>query len=218
VDYQEAKYIIDNFPRLMSEIERDTIKYHHFGYKIGKPEDSVTPQQYNQKKGIIFSKFEVKENDEIKNLIQNGYEQFVINIGNRIEKDSPEEYILNRCPNCKFIARTPYAKQCRKCKHDWHEEIRGEFQFETSFKIAGRPYFWIVGELLKGDLEKGYRLDLTNFQLNVIAEIKQIEFCLKSVNGVKKDLPSLGIKINEKEEDLVKEFLTKSAKTIMILK
>ena len=36
MDYQEAKYIIDNFPRLMSEIERDTIKYHHFGYKIGK--------------------------------------------------------------------------------------------------------------------------------------------------------------------------------------
>lgn len=218
MDYQEAKYIIDNFPRLMSEIERDTIKYHHFGYKIGKSEDSVTLQQYNQKKGIIFSKFGVKENDEIKNLIQNGYEQFVINIGNRIEKDSPEEYILNRCPNCKFIARTPYAKQCRKCKHDWHEEIGGEFQLETSFKIAGRPYFWIVGELLKGHLEKGYRLDLTNFQLNVVAEIKQIEFCLKSVDGVEKDLSSLGIKINEEEEDLVKEFLTKSAKTIMILK
>jgi len=218
VEYQEAKYIIDNFPRLMSEVEHDTIKCHHFGYKTEKSEDSVTPQQYNQKKGIIFSKFGVKENNEIKSLIRNGYEQFVINIGNRIEKDSPEEYILNRCPNCKFIARTPYAKQCRKCKHDWHEEIGGEFQFKTCFRIAGRPYFWIVGELVKGDLEKGYRLDLTNFQLNVIAEIKQIEFCLKSVNGVKKDLPSLGIKINEKEEDLVKKFLTKSAKTIMILK
>ena len=218
VKYQEAKYIIDHFPRLMSEIERDTIKYHHFGYKIGKPENYKSTQLYNQKKELVFSKFGVKENDEVKNLIQNGYEQFVINIGNRIEKDAFEEYTLNRCPNCKFIARTPYAKQCRKCSHNWHEEIGGEFQFDTCFRITGRPYLWIVGELLKGHLETGYRIDLTNFQINIIAEIKQIEFCLKSVNGVKKDLPSLGIKVNEKEEELIKRYLTKSAKMIMILK
>lgn len=91
MEYQEAKYIIDYFPRLLTEIEKDTIKYHQFGYTIGNPEND--------------------ESIESKNLIQNGYEQFVINIGKRIERDSPEEYNLNKCPNCEYLTRTPYAKQ-----------------------------------------------------------------------------------------------------------
>ena len=30
------------------------------------------------------------------------------------------ELKANRCPLCKRVARTPLAKQCRWCKHDWH--------------------------------------------------------------------------------------------------
>ena len=28
--------------------------------------------------------------------------------------------IVNRCPLCGRIARTPQARQCRWCRHDWH--------------------------------------------------------------------------------------------------
>ena len=51
--------------------------------------------------------------------------------------------------------------------------------------------------MIKGEVQIGTRIDLTNFQLNMVRDIKQIEFCLKSVEGVKKDLPSLGIEVNE---------------------
>jgi uncharacterized C2H2 Zn-finger protein len=27
---------------------------------------------------------------------------------------------VNRCPRCGEVAKTPKAKQCRFCKHDWH--------------------------------------------------------------------------------------------------
>lgn len=27
---------------------------------------------------------------------------------------------LNNCPKCGKTARTPKAKQCRFCRHDWH--------------------------------------------------------------------------------------------------
>jgi hypothetical protein len=30
------------------------------------------------------------------------------------------EIFINNCPNCKQLARTPKAKQCRHCGHDWH--------------------------------------------------------------------------------------------------
>ena len=30
------------------------------------------------------------------------------------------EHRINRCPMCNRIARTPLAKQCHWCRHDWH--------------------------------------------------------------------------------------------------
>ena len=30
------------------------------------------------------------------------------------------ELIVNRCPRCGRVARTPRARQCQWCKHDWH--------------------------------------------------------------------------------------------------
>jgi len=35
------------------------------------------------------------------------------------EKHKNEIY-LNNCPKCGKITRTPKAKQCRFCHHDWH--------------------------------------------------------------------------------------------------
>ena len=67
-------------------------------------------------------------------------------------------------------------------------------------------------------MQKGDKIDLTNFQLNIIAEIKQIEFSLKSINGIRKDYPSFGIEVNIEQEKLIRKYLTKSAKTIMVLK
>lgn len=28
--------------------------------------------------------------------------------------------VFNFCPECEALARTPQAKQCRHCGHDWH--------------------------------------------------------------------------------------------------
>lgn len=41
-------------------------------------------------------------------------------IAERIYNDHKTEAI-NLCPKCGSLARTPYAKQCRQCGHDWHE-------------------------------------------------------------------------------------------------
>ena len=31
-----------------------------------------------------------------------------------------DKVFLNNCPKCDKLARTPMAKQCRFCTHDWH--------------------------------------------------------------------------------------------------
>jgi len=39
----------------------------------------------------------------------------------RIIIEKHEDRIFwNRCPKCGKLARTPKAKQCRFCQHDWH--------------------------------------------------------------------------------------------------
>jgi len=202
----------------MTELERKALRQFSLSNKLGSPNKYEDKERFERRKEMFKEKFGYKENSELLKMFENGYESFAIKTAKRISEDSPKEFKLNKCPNCDFLTRTPYAKQCRKCSHNWHDEIGGEFQFDGTLKITGKPYLWIVGELLKGHVQKGDRIDLTNFQINLIAEIKQIEFCLKSVNGIKRDLPSLGIEVDKEEEELIKKYLTKSAKTIMILK
>lgn len=214
----EANYIINYFPRLMTEIERKAKRHFFFSMKLGKPEDYDDIGFFDKQKEFFEKRNGIAPDKKVLKLLENGYSEFVLETAQRIKNETPKEYRINRCPNCSFIAKTPYVKQCRKCGENWHSEIAGEFQFDTSFRITGRPFLWIVGELVKGHFQTGFRVDLTNFQLNIITEIKQIEFCLKSVNGIRKDYPSLGIEVNEKEQELIKKYLTKSAKTIMILK
>ncbi|MEO6811819.1 MAG: hypothetical protein ABI353_22145 [Isosphaeraceae bacterium] len=38
----------------------------------------------------------------------------------RILRDHGREIVVNRCPKCQCVARTPKAKQCFWCGHDWH--------------------------------------------------------------------------------------------------
>ncbi|MEN4762321.1 MULTISPECIES: hypothetical protein [unclassified Chryseobacterium] len=51
---------------------------------------------------------------------ENDYEEFEINIANRIIKESSQKIFFNNCPQCEKLARTPFAKQCKYCGHSWH--------------------------------------------------------------------------------------------------
>jgi hypothetical protein len=39
----------------------------------------------------------------------------------RLLAEHPGEVLINRCPKCGGVARTPQAKQCRFCHHSWRE-------------------------------------------------------------------------------------------------
>lgn len=46
-------------------------------------------------------------------------EKLNLAIAERLMKDHGNK-ILNTCPRCEKLARTPLAKQCRHCGFDWH--------------------------------------------------------------------------------------------------
>lgn len=52
-------------------------------------------------------------------LVALGREEAEKKIARRIYNDHHKQ-IINLCPSCNRLARTPTAKQCRHCGHDWH--------------------------------------------------------------------------------------------------
>ena len=56
-------------------------------------------------------------------LASGGFQAFVLRTGERMMRDHQEKIALNCCPQCGRLARTPTARQCRFCRHDWHNEI-----------------------------------------------------------------------------------------------
>lgn len=53
-------------------------------------------------------------------LLKDGIEEFEKKTALRILNEYPNHPLLNFCPECGKLARTPLAKQCRFCRHAWH--------------------------------------------------------------------------------------------------
>jgi hypothetical protein len=66
---------------------------------------------------------------EVLRLMTDGVDAFLLRVRDRILRDYPQQVVLNYCPKCGGLAKTPRAKQCRWCHHDWHaptlHELRG---------------------------------------------------------------------------------------------
>lgn len=39
----------------------------------------------------------------------------------RVMRDHADEVVVNRCPSCLRVVKTPLARQCLWCGHDWHD-------------------------------------------------------------------------------------------------
>jgi len=53
-------------------------------------------------------------------LARDGFSAFVVRTARRILEDHADQLVFNCCPRCGGVARTPTARQCRHCGHDWH--------------------------------------------------------------------------------------------------
>ncbi|SIT27048.1 hypothetical protein SAMN05421788_107122 [Filimonas lacunae] len=62
----------------------------------------------------------ISEDPVILEMIADGYQAFKKRTVNRVWAQYRVELSLNLCPVCGKIARTPQARQCRFCYHDWH--------------------------------------------------------------------------------------------------
>jgi len=178
----------------MTDDEKLALKYHMYTYKT---EDNPKMRKMMVDRGWII------EQPNIKEYLKDGYEEFELSIAKRIMKEAPEKVYLNNCPECNKLARTPYARQCRHCGNNWHDLTVAQFKLNNSFQLTSRQFF-LLGEIVKGEIKQGQFMDLTMLGLNKKPKIEAVEFALKRQDG--KVWEDVGLGTNElTEED--KEYL-----------
>jgi len=53
-------------------------------------------------------------------LLKRGESDFFFSVALRVLRDNRQEVVLNLCPKCLALCKTPRAKQCPKCYYRWH--------------------------------------------------------------------------------------------------
>jgi len=121
VDNEKAKYIINYFSHLLTSAERMAIKHTSSSYKLEhSTSDNINLTRIYREKGWLTS------DESVLDLLKDGYENFELNVANRILDQNPDKVFFNNCPECNMLARTPRAKQCRHCGHNWHNELTAD--------------------------------------------------------------------------------------------
>lgn len=110
MDKEISHYIIRYFSDLLTDHEKLALRYHMYADNV--KEDSAMRK-------MMIKRGWITQNEDAINLLQNGYEEFELEVAKRIMKEEPEKVFFNNCPVCHKLARTPYAKQCRYCGNSW---------------------------------------------------------------------------------------------------
>ena len=104
------EYIITYYTHLFTDKENVAYKYYNTIIKDEESEPYV--------KNTMLRHLGTNDSETLK-LLDNGYENFIKNVAKRILKEKSDDIVINNCPDCGKLARTPKAKQCRFCGFDW---------------------------------------------------------------------------------------------------
>jgi hypothetical protein len=120
MDTDEARYVFHNYGSLMRQQEQ--LAFNHLGGTMKATLGRSDVQAQTEVKGSSSHLRKLLSDDpEVLLLAHDGYDALVLRTGQRILDDNRDRIFLNYCPDCHKLARTPRAKQCRFCGHDWHE-------------------------------------------------------------------------------------------------
>ncbi|MBE9663305.1 hypothetical protein IRJ16_15560 [Mucilaginibacter myungsuensis] len=110
---EKAEYIFVHYSNLLSLTEKKALKHYHSTLKLEDQGNTPLRRMY-MKVGWLT------DDPIVLNYLSEGYIQFMLTCAERILTERPNDVLFNLCPICKKLARTPHAKQCRHCGHNWH--------------------------------------------------------------------------------------------------
>ena len=119
MDSHLARYIFLYCRQFMTQKEMLANRHLTGTVKVTGRTDAAAQQE--AKNGPTHLRTLLSEDPEILQLVRDGLNAFIVRTAQRIMAAHSNELRINRCPECGNVARTPKARQCRFCRHDWHE-------------------------------------------------------------------------------------------------
>ena len=110
---EQVRYIMVYFSQFLTEKESIAVRHYTSTLKLADNHNPNFKKAY-ERNGWLTS------DQAALDLLKNGYDSFSLKTANRIVADNGDTAIFNNCPKCGKLARTPTAKQCGHCGHDWH--------------------------------------------------------------------------------------------------
>ena len=67
-----------------------------------------------------YARWLAERDEAVMKALEDGHAAFQRRVRDRILAEDGDQVSINRCPVSRRIVRTPKAKQCQWCCHDWH--------------------------------------------------------------------------------------------------
>ena len=110
-----TKYIVTYYPNLMTIKEK-------IAYKASIAEEKAENLEPGNLQQMLREKWGSSDPDVLL-LLENGREEFLRQVKDRILREDADKVFLNYCPKCGALTKTPKARQCPKCFFSWHGEV-----------------------------------------------------------------------------------------------
>ncbi len=107
-------YIWKNHEHLMTDFERRVGRAVHARQKAEAVEGEAMKRMLSTRWGLVGD-------PEVDSALSAGPEPFRRSVAKRILLEYGDS-IVNRCLQCGRVVRTPRARQCFWCGHDWHNQ------------------------------------------------------------------------------------------------
>ena len=107
-----TRYVWDYHQRLMTEFEQRVGWAHLAEGKAAMGHPGVAE--------FILRRHGIVGDQEAAAALADGVETFRRRVCRRVLTEHGADVFVNRCPSCGRVVRTPQAKQCFWCGHDWH--------------------------------------------------------------------------------------------------
>jgi hypothetical protein len=109
-----TRYIWENYSLLMTEFEQ------RVGLAIvGRAKAAST--DHPQMSRMLDKRWGKAGDPDFESALADGPDAFRRRVAHRLLIERANEILINRCPTCDRIVRTPKAKQCFWCGFDWHD-------------------------------------------------------------------------------------------------
>jgi hypothetical protein len=119
MDYDEdrelTRYVWDYFTHHMTDFERQV------GLAIiGRQKVANAGADFSHPGAVRWGR---TDDPEVNAALADGPEKFRRRVCSRVLAEAGSKVLVNRCPRCNRVVRTPRARQCFWCGFDWHNHV-----------------------------------------------------------------------------------------------